>query len=147
LDEDRSQIDPTGEYPAEGRRRVEENALRVLDCLPHALVRRTRDVIELDRGDERGIVVLVTAEAFEFRLPTTEWTMGAYGPAESSRLWRRVETDDLDDKGLAQLVKKALRARAAQFKGCRYCGKEFPPEHRHGRVCHGCAERHEGGVH
>jgi hypothetical protein len=83
-------IDPRIEFPSEGLRQVERLALRVLKYLPLAEVTRTRDVIQLDDGGEEGIIVLVTAEKVELRLPTVEWTQGAYGPAYASCFWKRV---------------------------------------------------------
>ena len=62
-------------------------AERVLVVLPGAMLERTRDAIQFDWGGEQGIVLLVGPEALELRLPTVEWTKGAYGPARSSRLW------------------------------------------------------------
>lgn len=90
LDE-RQLIDPEERYPSEGLRRVEILALEILMLLPDASVERTRDAIQIESGGEKGIVVLVTPEAVELRLPTVEWTMGAYGPAGASTLWKRVE--------------------------------------------------------
>lgn len=120
-----------------------------MECLPDASIERTRDAIQIDWDGERGIVLLITAEALELRLPTTEWAMGAYAPTAGSRLWRRIEWDDIeDDSTLMGWIKKAQKARLRQYHKCRYCGESFPPERRHRKdVCHGCAERHEGVVH
>jgi hypothetical protein len=111
---------------------------------------RTRDVIQLGvptgiEEDDR-IVILVTAEAFEIRLPTVEWTMGAYGPALTSKLWRRPRVS-VGLPAVADLIQGAIEVRWKQFRVCKYCGERFPPEHRHGNVCHGCAEKHQGIVH
>ena len=81
---DRTFFDPEGRYAADGSRLVERNAERVIALMPEGRIERTRDSLQIDIGDERGIVVLVTPEAFEIRLPTVEWTCGAYGPAASS---------------------------------------------------------------
>jgi len=146
--DERDRIDPEKRYPAEGLLRVEENALRVLACLPEARLERTRDAIQIDFGDEdEGITVLVTAETIELRLPTVEWTCGAYGPAGSSRRWKRLRPDAVSDEQLRELVHQAMEARRAEFKRCRYCGHSFPPENRRGNVCHGCAESYEVIVH
>lgn len=148
MTEGRGAIDPKGEYPADGFRLVEQNALRVLAWRRDGRVERTRDVIEISYGGDQGIAVLVTAETFEVRLPTIEWTRGAYGPADSSRLWRRARASALSDEALKQLLERGIRARRSQFTDCRYCGNSFPPERRHVEdVCHGCAERHLGIVH
>lgn len=148
LDE-RQLIDPEGRYPSEGLRRVEILALEILMLLPDASVERTRDAIQIESGGEKGIVVLVTPEAVELRLPTVEWTMGAYGPAGASTLWKRVELRRRSRRvNWRKLLESALQERGQQFHLCRYCGEEFPPEYRYGDdVCHGCAERHLGIVH
>jgi hypothetical protein len=144
---DRTSIDPENRYPSDGPREVEKHAFRILESLPDSRVERTRDSIQIETGGEAGIVILVTAEAIELRLPTIEWTKGAYGPAASSRLWRRVRTRDASDEKLEGLIQGALAARERQFRKCRFCGSRFPPERRHGSVCHGCAELHMGIVH
>lgn len=129
------------------RRSVEENARRILSLYPEAKVRRCRDVIEIEIEGERGIVVLVTPEAFEIRMPTTEWLGGVCDPAPSSRFWKRVSADKLTEDDLARLLDRALKARQREFKRCRYCGESVPPEHRiSDDVCHGCASRYEGVV-
>ena len=69
-------LGPEEKYPSDGLRQVEINAERVLVLLPKSIVERTRDCIQLNCDGEDGIVVLVTAEAIELRLPTVEWTMG-----------------------------------------------------------------------
>jgi hypothetical protein len=149
LTNDRARIDPENRYPADGFRQAEELAIRVLECLPDGEVERTQDAIQIEHGGERGLVVLVTAEAVEIRLPTTEWTQGAYGPTPSSRLWKRVRAARVSEGQLelADLLRKAREARAREFKVCRYCKEVLPVEHRHGNVCHACSERFEGVVH
>ncbi len=150
MDDDRERIDPECRYGAEGLRQVEQRALEMLEALPGASLARTRDVIEISHLDDRGIVVLVTAEAVELRLPTVEWTKGAYGPAYASRLWKRVTWKKLDgEEGLLlSLLTEAIERRAAEFRECKYCGQLVPPEYQHGKnVCHGCAEEHLGVVH
>jgi hypothetical protein len=93
-------------------------------------------------------VVLVTREALELRLPTTEWTMGAYGPSAASKLWKRISWDELTgDRVLTDWVRKAKKARERQYRTCRYCSGSFPLEHMFRKdVCHGCASAHEGMV-
>ena len=149
MNEERARIDPDNHYPAEGLRVVERLALQVLEHLPAAHLERTRDAIQLAHGGDAGIVVLVTAESVELRLPTVEWTGGAYGPAPASRLWKRVRAASLldDASPLAELLERAHEARLRQFKTCRYCKKLVPQEYRHGTTCHSCAERFEGIVH
>ena len=150
MDDARYLIDPEGRYDAEGMREVEQRALEVLELLRDASLTRTRDVIEISHLDDHGIVVLVTAEAVEIRLPTVEWTKGAYGPADASRLWTRVTWRKLgSEQGLSEaLLNDAIERRSAEFQECRYCGRLVPPEGQHSKhVCHGCSEVHLGVVH
>ena len=117
-------------------------------CEPTAALTRTRDVLQFDveRGDSR-ITLLVTAEALELRLPTVEWPT-PYLPIPSTRLWKRVAWSRIgDDQALQALIDGAFEARRREFVPCRFCHEATPAEHRHGRVCHGCAEGHLGIVH
>jgi len=144
----RRYLDPTDKYPYDGPLKVEINAERVLALLPESSIERTRDCIQINCGVETGIVILVTPESIEIRLPTVEWTGGAYGPVRSSKFWKRINESKINDEKLGNLLKEALKGRLSEFKTCRYCEKSFPPEHRHSEdVCHGCAERHLGVVH
>jgi hypothetical protein len=152
---DRAIIDPDGRYPSLGLRHVERLALQVLRLLPSnttpsdegITLERTRDVIEIHSGGDEGIVIIVTPEAVELRLPTVEWTMGAYDPVASSRLWKRVKADGLEDEKLGQLLGEAQEARGRQFTKCRYCGERVAPEHRYSRnVCQGCSSSQLGVV-
>lgn len=129
------------------RRQFEEQATNVLRFFPESTVERTRDAIQLNVQGERGIVLLLTPEALEVRLPTVEWTHGAYGPASSSNLWQRVLWEGIDTADVYAFCTEALQMRIAQFVPCRFCGRAFPPEQRHDDVCHGCAERELGIVH
>jgi hypothetical protein len=144
-------LDMGNDFVSEGGRLVEYNAARVLNLYPSAHVTRTRDAIQVDvrtdADEERGVTVLVTPEAFEIRLPTIEWTMGAYGPVHSTRYVKRVGADGLMDTALADLLANAITKRDAEFIPCRFCGTPTPPEHRHGKACHGCSERHLAVVH
>jgi hypothetical protein len=145
VDDDRALIDRETRYPMEGYRIVERNAQRVVDVSRGATVERTRDVLQIEWGGENGVVLLVTAEALELRLPTIEWAKGACGPAPASRLWRRVAWAEIDDERcLREWIQKAQQARRRQYQKCRYCGDSFPPERRIGNdVCHQRAEAHE----
>lgn len=123
------------------------NADRAQALLAEARVTQTPHVTELVVDGERGLIVLVTAEAFELRLPTVEWTAGTHAPAETSRLWRRLAADRLSDAELAAHIDRARADRAAEFVTCRYCGRRTPPEYRVGEdVCHTCAEQHDDVV-
>lgn len=150
----RSLIDPKDAYPSEGLRQVERNALAMLEVLPTGLtIERTRDAIQIDSGGEEGVVLLVTPEALEIRIPLTEWTLGGYAPTQSSRLWKRVRWKRKWDAGfsgeLQALVDDAFKARQDEFKNCGYCGNRFSPDHTissqlmKGPICHGCASDHE----
>jgi len=123
--------------------KAEEIALQVMGVLPDCGLERTRDVIQLSHGGEAGIVIIVTREAIEFRLPTVEWTMGAYGPAASSETWKRVPTANITERRLSSLISGAFAARQKQFRECRYCKQLVPQEHRYNDdICHGCASEH-----
>ncbi len=123
-------------------------------------VLRTRDAIELRFGDavetngEGGVILLLTPESVEIRLPSIAWTCGAYGPVASSCFWRRVPIrrlmDVLDpggsDSRLRRLVDSGLRARRAKMRPCHFCGERFGPERMSDDACHGCASEHRGVV-
>lgn len=123
-----------------------------------AISTRTRDAIQIDiPGNEQvaseemfhpGIVLLLTPEAIELRLPTVMW-LGPHTLVSTSSLWKRVAwTRIRSDNALLALLEAARAARREQFNRCRYCGRLVPPEHRHREdVCHSCAERHLGVVH
>ncbi|HEY3319329.1 MAG TPA: hypothetical protein VGP72_02490 [Planctomycetota bacterium] len=147
-DEKRKRIDPERRYPSDGFTTAEEHALIVLDSLPHAEIERTRDVFQFTEGGDAGIVVVVTAEAVELRLPTVEWTCGSYGPAQASRLWKRVKWNEDTGTRLPELIEAARKARQREYRTCKFCGERVAPENRHSRdVCHGCAEERLGVVH
>jgi hypothetical protein len=143
----RFNLDPEEKHLSEGSLRVEINAKRILDLLPSSTVERTRDCIQINYRGEKGIVILVTPESIELRLPTVEWTMGVYGPATSSKFWKRINVYETTDEKLDNFLKEALKERQNEFKICRHCMKSFPPEHRINEdVCHGCAEIYLGVV-
>lgn len=143
---ERSLIDPQGQYPADGLRRVELRALEVAQARPGAVLTRVRDVVQLEWGGEEGIVALVTAEALELRLPVVEWTMGSYGPAMASRLWRRFAWDELSPSQLGDVLQQAQAARDAEYQECIYCHQRFTLDHMTGDACHSCASKHLGVV-
>lgn len=148
MNDDRHATDPEHRYAAEGLRTGELAATVILGWFPEAQVSRTRDAIQLDIGDDRGVVVLVTPEAIEVRLPTVEWTRGTYGPADSSVLWKRLRHRGRLTDRFRTAILSAIRLRLDQFKSCRFCGEPVSLEHRHGDdVCHGCAQNHLGIVH
>jgi len=148
-------IGPDGVYPARGLRRVDRVARLVRSILPDARVEYTRDVYQLIVEGQGGLVVVVTPEAVEIRLPTVEWTSGYADPVASSRLWKRAFMTSWDDveteRRLANLIESGRRKRNREIRPCGSCQRPTPPEHAHsidGRhVCHGCAETHMGVVH
>ena len=154
---DRSEepIAPEEVYPADGLRWVDRVARFVRAILPDARVERTRDVYQLNDEGQGGLVVVVTPEAVEIRLPTVEWTSGYAGPVASSRLWKRTLMRNWDDgdtaSRLAKLIASGRRKRNREIRPCGNCRRPTPPEHAHtidGRhVCQGCAELHMGVVH
>jgi hypothetical protein len=146
MDKRRAIIDPRNEYGFKELRRFEEFALRILDLLPDSQVERTRDVIQVAHGKDEGIIVLVTPEAIELRLPTLEWPH-PHSPGPSSRLWKRIKWERLGGRKLKRLLDEAKQARMDEFATCRFCKQRFPPECMHDDVCHGCAERHLGVCH
>lgn len=146
--DDRRRIDPHSRYPCVGFRNAEKLALRVLRLIPVKGVERTRDAIQIESYDDltaenSGIIVLVTPEAIEIRLPTVEWTKGCHGPALSTCLWQRVDAEGLKDKHLGQLLHTAQQVRTGMFRPCRYCKQVLPPEERvRYNVCYRCGARH-----
>lgn len=143
-------IDPDGKCSQGELRHFEHIAIQVLDLLPDADMERTRDCIQVTESDERGIVVLVTPDAVEIRLPTVEW-LHVHTPVASSRLKRRISLSKLIEGSLAKLIGNARKARQDEFQECFYCKTPTPPEHAHTfddkHVCHGCSERELGVVH
>jgi hypothetical protein len=135
-------------WNASGARLMERHAARVFACEPMATLTRTRDVIQFD-VDRPGcrVTLLVTAEALELRLPTVEWP-APHLPLASTRLWKRVLCSRLrDEAALRALIDAAFEQRRRELVPCRFCRRPTPPEHRHGRTCHGCAEGRLGIVH
>lgn len=133
-------------------RRVDKLAERISQLLRGATVSQTRDAYEFVWEGERGIVVFVTSEAVEFRLPTVEWTWGYAGPEVCSRLWKRVKTESIEsDEALTRLIEAAREKRAREFRPCHFCKGPTPPEHAHeidGKyACHVCCENRLGIVH
>lgn len=77
----------------------------------------------------------------------------AYGPANSSRLWKRRKLQGMWDgtsagvsPELSDLILKGIAKRRSEFRPCRFCKEAVPPEHRTMGACHGCAEKHLGVV-
>jgi len=127
--------------------RVEKHALVLAEVFPDAVVSRTRDVIQFDIDHDRGCTVILTAEAAEIRLPTIEWTKGAYGPRPTSRPWKRISLRGHGaGRRVLNCINAAISARTSEFRECVICKCSVPPEHRVRDYCHGCASSHLGIV-
>lgn len=131
---------------------VEKNAFLIMEILKIDDFERTRDVIQItydlplseDEEFIQQVTILVTAEEYQFRLGTTEWTMGAYAPASTSRLWKRLiikkTNPDEMEKRILEYFNMAINKMKADLKVCKYCKNKFPREHMFSNnICHGCA--------
>ena len=127
-------------------RRFEEFAKRLLQMFPKSIASRTRDCIQIDYLGDQGVVMLLTPESVEIRLPTTDWTQGSHGPVASSSLKKRHSLAHDSESDIVASIYEAVSEREAKFKVCPYCHKEFPPEHMAAGACHGCASNHLGIV-
>jgi hypothetical protein len=142
-----SELRPAGsvEYPV-----LEEATERMLTLWPSAEVDRTRDVVQIDCHDTEGLilVVIVTPEACEFRLPSAYWD-SANRMCPSSRLWKRVRHSRLSKPAIRRILEDAEREREAHSTRCRcrFCGDLVPPEfvlEVDSSVCCRCALRELG---
>ena len=145
---------PVGRSRSSCPREFEELALVILRRLSGyklLKVERAQDVIQISVDDEDGFSVVVTPKGVELRLAHIEWTGGAYGPELRSRLWKRLETSEIegwDEAAWHRVFKAAFQARQRQKRRCRFCERKFVPELMHAQdVCQGCAERHLEVVH
>ncbi|MGI0485731.1 hypothetical protein ACN4EK_09865 [Pantanalinema rosaneae CENA516] len=136
---------PQSLFPLDEATIVEQKALLLLEHLPGADIERTRDLIQINYNGTEGIVIFVTPEALELRLPTVEWTSGSYAPKSSSKLWKRLQWNQVWANEIPDLLQAALTARRREFRNCRYCHKPFAIEHMFSKTaCHSCASLHEG---
>ncbi len=137
---------------AHPQRQFERVASALTVALPGASTSRTRDAIQIEYLGERGVVLLLTPDALEIRLPTVDWTSGTYAPQTSSVLFSRIVFADLPTNAneceveVLDAIEAAVGHRQAQFKECRFCKLEFPPEHMTEDACHNCASKHLGLV-
>lgn len=142
-------IEPGQRYPVTELRRFEEYALQILEMLPGARAERTPDVIQINLGDfrdEKGIVVILTPEAIELRLPTLQW-LGPHTPVASSKLWKRINLDNSKNFDIAQLIASAQEAQAQSFGVCKFCSQKLPSGWMSQQdICQSCAEKHLGIV-
>ena len=134
------------ELSADETARLEANARRVLCWRGDGSASRGRSIITITYDGDRGLVVTVTPREIRICHPTIKWK-GPHTPVRSVRTWRKLRANAVSDAELVELLGAGIEARRRQFKKCRLCTGEFPPEHRHGSVCHGCAEAHLGVLH
>ncbi|MEW6750476.1 MAG: hypothetical protein AB1505_05795 [Candidatus Latescibacterota bacterium] len=133
-------------------RQVDRVAAAVALLLPEATMKRRRDVYQFTLGDPAGVVVVVTPDEVDLRLPSLDWPSPIAG-VPTSRRWKRVSLRSGVPAGeaLQTLIESARRQRAGQVRPCRICRQPTPPEHADtidGRyVCPGCEETHLGIVH
>lgn len=97
-------------------------------------------------GGDRGVVIRFAGAEVQALLPTVVW-LHPHVPTSALIRHRTAVASELDDEGLRSFIAACMRDREAQFRPCRICRELVPPEHRHGDVCHGCAERHLGVCH
>ena len=133
-----------------GDLRFEQWANQVGQLLPEAKVERTSEVIQLiigDFQDELGLVILLSPETIELRLPILSWS-GPHAPVKTSRLWQRLALDELDESQLPRLIAEAQAQQKQSFCDCKYCGQRNPKGRMHSPdVCQSCAEKELGIVH
>lgn len=108
-DWERNQVDPEGRYEVSGLMEVERHALRLNSLLPSYRMERTCDVFQFTL-DLNTPVLVDTREFLELSLPRAEWPHPNV-PAPSSRFWKRVEWNGLEDATLILLVDDAREAR------------------------------------
>jgi len=128
---------------------VERNALLLMEVLKSTSFQRTRDVIQVDYkvNEDVELTVLVTREAYDFRLLTIEWTQGSYAPVKTSKIWKTLEVEALGEKEIkdkiSKLIDEALKVMNGDLVTCKYCKEKFHPSHTiDGGVCHSCAVKH-----
>ena len=145
-------IEPGQRYPVTELRKFEEYALQILEMLPGARAERTPDVIQINLGDfsdEKGIVVILTPDTIELRLPTLQW-LGPHTSVASSKLWKRINLDDSQniDIDIPQLIASAQKAQAQTFGVCKFCSQKQPAGWMFRQdVCDSCAEKCLGIIH
>lgn len=127
-------LDPDDRYRDVPTRAVDTVAEQVRLELPAATIERTRDVYQFTCDDPERVVMILTPDSLELRLPTVEWTLGYAGPAPSSRLLKRVRigpSETIEPAKLAALIRHARRVRRSECRPCVHCGRTTPPEQAH----------------
>ena len=101
-------------------------------------------------GDPREVIVTIDDCTIEVAVFGVRWT-GSHTSEIHPRSVGVLHWADFEhvqfEQLLTTLLQAAQNARRAELGQCRYCGRLLGPEHMHGDMCHGCAERHEGIVH
>lgn len=133
-----------------GNLRFERWAAQIWQLLPEAKVERTSEVIQLTTGDfrdELGLMILLTPEAMELRLPVLTWD-GPCTPVKTSCLWQRLTLEELKKSQLPGLITEAQAQQQQSFCDCKYCGQHNPKGWMHSLdICQSCAEKELGVVH
>lgn len=138
------------EPPHFGNLLFEQLAAQIWQLLPEAKVERTSDVIQLTTGDfrdESGLVILLSPDAIEFRLPALVW-LGPHEPASTSQLWQRLALTELTEAQLPELIAAAQVQQQQTFGDCKYCGAHKPEGWMHrSDICESCAASELGIIH
>ncbi|MCO4764230.1 MAG: hypothetical protein KC502_22145 [Myxococcales bacterium] len=146
----RAHIDPEGLYQSEGLREFEIIAVFALEWRNPNVLARTRDAIEIRFPDvvdaDRELLVLITPNDMELRLPDMAWTTGYGGPTPTSELWKRTPVSALTKSDVHGWLRKLDTSMKRRLRRCKYCEKRFIAARMHGRACHGCSSKHEGVV-
>ena len=146
---DRTLIDPEGKYPFKGGfRRFELWGMKVLCALQDAKIERTHDLIQITQGSERGVIVLLTDDTIEVRLPHFRSAHTKKGMMEfylSSRLFRRIEGTEIlrldvrrDEQTLPTAIQEAIDTRLQEYSKCSCCGDNCANEKMEGTLCEFC---------
>lgn len=147
---DYNPIDPDSLYPSEGLRGFEHAALEALEWRSPHLLARTRDAIEIrfpdTEDDDLELMILLSPEGAELRLPTVEWTMGSYGPARTSYLWKRVSLEEILEAGAKGQLNRLRAALKRRRRRCKRCNERFLTSRMTGATCHGRASKFNGVV-
>lgn len=94
LEEALARLDPGRRYPAYALRYMDRVAWMLLHLMPAATMERTRDVYQFTLEDPGGIVVLITPEELQIRLPSIDYTTGYWGPVSVSRPFKKLRIAD-----------------------------------------------------
>jgi len=62
-------------------------------------------------------------------------------------LWKTINIVYEENLEINDLIDLARKERKSQFAVCKDCKRLVHSSHRHGNICHGCAERFHGIVH